>query len=105
MATAKKAAKKKPGPKKHDADAANKAAPQRSDVLDDSKNHIADISAEGQQQQKAQAKPGRKRQALSVEERLDRVEGLYATLVRKLRPHGIHLGTHDEPEQQDAATE
>jgi hypothetical protein len=49
------------------------------------------------------AKPGRKRRTLTLEERVERLEGLHATLVVKLRPHGIHLQAPDDTE--DAAAE
>ena len=51
----------------------------------------------------SKVKHGRKQRHLTTEERVDRLEALHAALVVKLRPHGIHLESHDE--QEDASAE
>jgi hypothetical protein len=98
---AKKAATKKSASeirKEHIAHVTHKPAPEGdlpAEMLDDSHDGIIDVikHADGSRTVKRT-----KRKPVSVDERLDRLEALHAALVVKLRPHGIHLESHDEQE-------
>jgi hypothetical protein len=97
--TAKKAATKKSASeirKEHIAHVTHKPAPEAPEVE-------TPAVATDAPQEPSHAKAGRKPRVRTTDERLDRLEALHAALVVKLRPHGIHLESHDE--QEVATTE